>query len=95
MIDFVLQVGEKPAGMGSVHLRVVKLERERQKISKKLFSVSSPNNKRIVEYAAVHTDSTVNLLSVLGSMENTPRLLPLSYPLTSRLSMRTISYHPL
>jgi len=46
--------------MRAIHLRVVELERDRKVISESFLSIFSPDNKRIVENAAVHTNSTVD-----------------------------------
>lgn len=46
--------------MGTVHLRMVELERNRQIIPKPPLFIASPNHKRIVENPAVHTHRTVN-----------------------------------
>lgn len=59
-IDFILQVLQKCACVSAVHLRVMELERERQVIPKPFLFVSAPNNKGIVENAAVHTNSSVD-----------------------------------
>lgn len=46
--------------MGAVHLRVVKLKRNRQIIPKPPLFIASPNHKRIIENPAVHAHRTVN-----------------------------------
>src|SRR5699024_6366751 len=51
---------QKSARMRAVHLRVMKLKRKRQVIPKPFLSISAPDDKRIVENAAVHSDSSVD-----------------------------------
>ena len=46
--------------MGAVHLRMVKLERNRQIIPEPSLFIASPNHKRIVENARVHADSAID-----------------------------------
>ena len=48
--------------MGAVHLGVVELERDRQSPFPQMPSVSAPYYERIVEYPAVHSDCTVNVI---------------------------------
>ena len=48
--------------MGAVHLGVVELERDRQSPFPQMPSVSAPDHKRVVEYSAVHSDCTVNVI---------------------------------
>ena len=45
--------------MGTIHLGMVKLERNRQFISEPFLSVFSPEKERIMENAAVHTNHTI------------------------------------
>lgn len=45
--------------MSPVHLRVVELKGDRQDVFEKFLSVASPDQKRIIENTAVHTDSAV------------------------------------
>ena len=59
-VDFILQVFQKCACVCAVHLRVMELEGEGQVIPKPFLFVSAPNNKWIIENAAVHTNSSVN-----------------------------------
>ena len=47
--------------MGAVHLGVVKLEENGQMIPEAFLPVFAPDQKGIVENAAVHTDGTINL----------------------------------
>ena len=48
--------------MGAVHLGVVELERDRQSPFPQMPSVSAPYYERIVEYPAVHSHCTVNVI---------------------------------
>ena len=57
--------------MSPVHLRVVELERNRQRPFPQTPSVLAPNQKRIIEHAAIHTYSPVYLvLRERGSANN-------------------------
>ena len=47
--------------MGAVHLRVMELEGNRQIIPEPFLFVSAPDDKGIIENAAVHPDGSVNL----------------------------------
>lgn len=58
--DLILQLRQKPARMRAVHLRVMELERKGQIIPKPFLPASAPDDERIIEYTAVHTDSPVN-----------------------------------
>ena len=60
-IYFILQICQKSARMCAIHLRMMKLKRQRQIIPEPLFSISAPDDKRIVENSTVHTDSPINL----------------------------------
>ena len=46
--------------MSAVHLCVMKLERQLQRRFEKSLVISAPDNKRIIENAAIHTDSSVD-----------------------------------
>ena len=46
--------------MRAVHLRVMELKRQRQIIPESFLSVSAPDDKRIIENAAVHADGSVD-----------------------------------
>ena len=59
--DALLQPLQKPPRMRAVHLGVVELERELQRRLKKPLMIFAPNKKRVVENAAVHADSAVDL----------------------------------
>ena len=59
-IDFRLQILQESARMGTIHLGVVKLERNRQFISEPFLSVFPPEKEWIVENAAVHTHHTID-----------------------------------
>ena len=47
--------------MGSIHLRVVELEGDGQLIVKPFAAVFAPDDKRIVENAAIHANRSVYL----------------------------------
>ena len=59
-MDLFLQIFQKFSRMGAVHLCVMKLEGDGEFIAEEGFSILSPDNKGIVEYAAVHADGAVN-----------------------------------
>ena len=59
-VDFLLQTGQEFPCMGTIHLRMVKLERYGQLVPKPLFSVFAPDDERIIEHAAIHADSPVD-----------------------------------
>ena len=58
-IDFSLQAFQEPARMRSVHLRMVKLERNRKDVSKELLPVPAPDQEGVVIDPAVHADGPV------------------------------------
>ena len=60
-IDFLLQVCQKSAGVGTVHLGVVELEGDGKIVSEQLLLIPAPDQKRIVENPAVHTHGAVDL----------------------------------
>ena len=60
-VDFFLEIGQKSAGVGTVHLSVVELEGEGQGVPEQLLFIPAPDQEGIVENAAVHAYSTVNL----------------------------------
>ena len=60
-IYFILQICQKSARMCTIHLRMMKLERQGQVISEPFLSISAPDEKRIIENSTVHTDSPVDL----------------------------------
>ncbi len=55
-----MQIFQKCACVSAIHLRMMELERKGKVISKPFLFVSAPNDKRIIENAAIHTDSSVN-----------------------------------
>ena len=59
-IDFVLQIFQESACVGTVHLGVMELEGNGQGISEQLFPVTAPEDKGIVENAAVHAYNAVD-----------------------------------
>ena len=59
IVDLSLQILQESARMGSVHLGMVELEGYGQVIFKSFLPVFSPDDKGIIEDAAVHADSTV------------------------------------
>ena len=60
MVDFSLQVFQKFAGVRAVHLCMMKLKGDREGVSKEMLAVLAPDDKRIVEDAAVHAHCTVD-----------------------------------
>lgn len=60
IVDFILQVFQKCACVSTIHLRVMELERAGQVIPKSFLSISPPDDERIIENAAVHTNSSVD-----------------------------------
>ena len=55
-----LQLRKEFARMCAVHLGMMKLERHCELTAKKASAVPTPNQERIVENAAVHTNSSVD-----------------------------------
>ena len=55
----LLQVVQESRCVRAVHLGVMELERNGQRAFSKAVPVFSPNQERIVEYAAVHADCSV------------------------------------
>ena len=51
---------KKCACVSTIHLRVMELERDGQVIPKSFLSISPPDDERIIENAAVHTNSSVD-----------------------------------
>ena len=60
-VDRFLQALQKPSGVRAVHLRVMELERELQRRFEESLAVFAPNEKGIVENAAVHAHGSVKL----------------------------------
>lgn len=58
--DF-LQIIQKGGGLGSVHLAMVKLERDGQRGFEQSPPVLAPNQKGIIVYSGVDIDSSVQL----------------------------------
>lgn len=58
-IDFLLEKVKKAGSVGTVHLSVVKLKWHGEGGLEPVFTVSSPNHERVIEYAAVHADCAV------------------------------------
>ena len=69
-VDFFLQVGQEPPGMGAVHLSVVELEGYWQLIAKPFLTVSPPNEERVVEYSTVHAYGSIYLCINNGRCAN-------------------------
>ena len=51
---------KKPSCVRAIHLGVVKLERQLQRRPKKTLMILTPDEKRVIENAAVHADSPVD-----------------------------------
>ena len=60
-IDCLLQIFQKSACVGTVHLGVMKLEGNRQTVTEPFPSVLSPKQEWIVINAAVHTHNAIQL----------------------------------
>ena len=59
-VDFLLQILQKSAGMGAVHLGVMELEGNRQFVAEPLLPVSAPEQEGVVIDTAVHAYHAVN-----------------------------------
>ena len=57
--DILLQPLQKPPRVRAVHLGMVELERQLQRRSEKPLTIFAPDDKRIVENAAVHAHGAV------------------------------------
>ena len=60
-VYLILKFAQKSSRMGAVHLRVVELERDGQIVSEEPLLVFAPDDKRVIEYAAVHANGAVDL----------------------------------
>ena len=58
--DFLLEILKESAGMGAIHLCMMKLEGNRKLIAEQLSAVFAPDDKRIIENTAVHADCAIN-----------------------------------
>ncbi len=71
IVNCFLNPVQKEGSVRPVHLRVVELERNGECRFQQSAFVFAPNKKRIVEDAAIHTDSTVYfVLCQCGSSDN-------------------------
>ena len=61
-LNFFLQIVQEPRGVRPVHLRMVELERNGQRLFPQMPFVFAPNQKRVVEHAAVHADCPIYLI---------------------------------
>lgn len=61
-MDGALQFGEESGCVGAIHLCVVELEGEVEGGFGNAFAVASPDKERIVEDAAIHPDSSVDVI---------------------------------
>lgn len=104
LVNHFLKSGQKHPCMGSIHLCVVELERDRKFIPKPSLSVSSPYHKRVIENPTIHANGSVNLCVYNGRCANNHtfvRQVPVSaafsnlqYPF-QRFSIRKCTKFPL
>ena len=62
VVDFFLQIIQELCGVGTIHLGVVELEGNLEGRLEEAASVLAPNEERIVEDAAIHTDCAVDVV---------------------------------
>ena len=60
--SFIIESLSKTGGHLASNLGVVELERGGQSLSEPVASVLSPDEERVVEYAAVHSDGSIDLI---------------------------------